>query len=35
MTLGEGVCSNRQSTAIWGEGGLTNRHITFIEAKKT
>jgi len=32
MTLREGVCSNRQSTIIWGEG-WPNHHITFKLAK--
>jgi len=27
------VCSNSQSTVIWGEGAWPNRHITFIVAK--
>jgi len=34
MTLREEVCSNRQSAVIWGEGVWSNRHITFIVAKK-
>jgi len=34
MTFREGVCSNRQSTVIWGEGVWPNRHVTFIVAKK-
>jgi len=29
-----GVCSNRQSTVIWGRGIWSNRHITFIMAEK-
>jgi len=33
MTLRR-VCSNRQSTVIWGEEGWPNHHITFIVAKK-
>jgi len=31
---GKGVCSNRQSTVIWGEESWPSRHITFVVAKK-
>jgi len=34
ITLSEGVCSNRQSTDIWGERVWPNRHISLIVAKK-
>jgi len=29
MTLREGVCSNRQSTVIWEEGGLAKSSYNF------
>jgi len=34
MTLREGVCSNRPSAVIWGEGIWPNHHITFLVAEK-
>jgi len=35
MTLREGVCSNRQSIVICGEGGWPNVNINFVVAKKS